>query len=148
MLVNGQLYRQGISYPLLKCLGEEEIEHAIKEVHEGACGTHTEGRALADKIAQASFYWLTLKKDCLAFFCAQYGIRQSFMSVEHLQTNSQAKVANNPKGNTKTVKGSEGKMGRGTFASALILPHHVLFNYARISFSTYIRSIRYDPNRG
>ncbi|RDX80109.1 hypothetical protein CR513_39361, partial [Mucuna pruriens] len=67
MLVIGQLYKQGFSYPLLKCLGEDEVEHTIREVHKGACGTHIKGRALVGKITQAGFYWPTLKKDCLAF---------------------------------------------------------------------------------
>ncbi|RDX81321.1 rnhA, partial [Mucuna pruriens] len=52
----GQLYRRGFSYPLLQCLEETKAEHAIKEVHEGACESHIGGRALASKIAHAGFY--------------------------------------------------------------------------------------------
>ncbi|RDX87983.1 hypothetical protein CR513_30483, partial [Mucuna pruriens] len=42
-------------------------ERAIKEVHEGACGSHIGGRALASKLARVGFYWPTIKKDSLAF---------------------------------------------------------------------------------
>ncbi|RDX72937.1 hypothetical protein CR513_47519, partial [Mucuna pruriens] len=66
-LIAGQLYRRGFSYPLLRCLGEAEVERAVKEIHEGACGRHIGGRALANKIARVGFYWSTIKKDSLAF---------------------------------------------------------------------------------
>ncbi|RDX75012.1 Tf2-9, partial [Mucuna pruriens] len=58
---------RGFSFPLLKCLEEEESSYVIKEVHEGICGTHIGGRALASKIARAGYYWLTLKKDCMEY---------------------------------------------------------------------------------
>ncbi|RDY03003.1 hypothetical protein CR513_13465, partial [Mucuna pruriens] len=67
VLITKQLYRQGFSYPLLKCLGEKEAQHAIKEIHEGVCGTHIGGRALTSKITRAGYYWSTLKRDCLVF---------------------------------------------------------------------------------
>ncbi|RDX82403.1 hypothetical protein CR513_36805, partial [Mucuna pruriens] len=41
---------------LIQYLGELEAERAIKEVHEGACGSHIGGRALASKIARTGFY--------------------------------------------------------------------------------------------
>ncbi|RDX85076.1 hypothetical protein CR513_33781, partial [Mucuna pruriens] len=52
VLIVGQLYRQ---------------ERVIKEVDEGACGSHIGGRALASKIARAGFYWSTIKRDSLVF---------------------------------------------------------------------------------
>ncbi|RDX58311.1 Retrovirus-related Pol polyprotein from transposon opus, partial [Mucuna pruriens] len=45
-----------VSFPLLRCLGEAEVERTIKEVHEGACRSHIGGRALASKIACMGFY--------------------------------------------------------------------------------------------
>ncbi|RDX83290.1 hypothetical protein CR513_35802, partial [Mucuna pruriens] len=65
--VLGQLYGYGFSFPMLRCLGETKAERAIKEVHEGACGSHIDGRALASKIVRARFYWPTIKKDSLTF---------------------------------------------------------------------------------
>ncbi|RDX61813.1 Tf2-8, partial [Mucuna pruriens] len=67
MLIEQRLYRRGFSSPLLKCVDSEEAEYIIKEVHEGVCGTHIRGRALAGKIARAGYYWPTLKTDCLDY---------------------------------------------------------------------------------
>ncbi|RDY05097.1 Tf2-11, partial [Mucuna pruriens] len=66
-LVNGRLYRRGFSSPLLRCIDHEEAEYVIKEVHEGVCGTHIGGRALARKIARASYYWPSLRADCMDY---------------------------------------------------------------------------------
>ncbi|RDX92619.1 Pro-Pol polyprotein, partial [Mucuna pruriens] len=55
------------SIPLRQCLGKAKGECAIKEVLEGACGSHIGGRALANKIARVGFYLLAIKKDNLAF---------------------------------------------------------------------------------
>ncbi|RDY11236.1 putative protein K02A2.6, partial [Mucuna pruriens] len=66
-LVEGRLYRRGFSSPLLKCVGPEEAEYIIKEVHEGICGTHIGGRALAGKIARTGYYWPSLKADCMNY---------------------------------------------------------------------------------
>ncbi|RDX96117.1 hypothetical protein CR513_21263, partial [Mucuna pruriens] len=52
-LVGQRLYRRGFAFPLLKCLDPDEAEYAIREIHEGVCGTHIGGRALASKIARA-----------------------------------------------------------------------------------------------
>ncbi|XP_072074406.1 uncharacterized protein [Arachis hypogaea] len=45
-----ELYRRGFSHPLLKCLGKNEANEVMNEVHEGLCGNHIGGRALAAKI--------------------------------------------------------------------------------------------------
>ncbi|RDY02645.1 hypothetical protein CR513_13867, partial [Mucuna pruriens] len=66
-LLGQHLYRRGFSFPLLRCLEDEESAYVIKEVHEGVCGTHIGGRALASKIARASYYWPTLRRDCLEY---------------------------------------------------------------------------------
>ncbi|RDX84949.1 Retrovirus-related Pol polyprotein from transposon 17.6, partial [Mucuna pruriens] len=66
-LVEQRLYRRGFSSPLLKCIDPEEAEYVIKEVHEGVCGTHIGGRALAGKIARAGYYWPSLKTDCMNY---------------------------------------------------------------------------------
>ncbi|RDY04217.1 Tf2-11, partial [Mucuna pruriens] len=45
----------------------EEAVYIIQEVHEGVCGTHIGGRALARKISRVGYYWLTLKADCVDY---------------------------------------------------------------------------------
>ncbi|RDX96069.1 Tf2-9, partial [Mucuna pruriens] len=62
-ILGQQLYRRGFSFPLLRCLEGDESSYVIKEIHEGVCGTHIGGRALASKIARAGYYWPTMKGD-------------------------------------------------------------------------------------
>ncbi|RDX77342.1 Tf2-6, partial [Mucuna pruriens] len=66
-ILGQQLYRRGFSFPLLRCLDEVDSTYVLKEVHEGICGTHIGGRALASKIARAGYYWPTLKRDCMDY---------------------------------------------------------------------------------
>ncbi|RDY04814.1 Gypsy retrotransposon integrase-like protein 1, partial [Mucuna pruriens] len=66
-LVEQRLYRRGFSSPLLRCVDPQEAEYVIKEVHEGVCGTHIGGRALAGKIARTGYYWPSIKADCMAY---------------------------------------------------------------------------------
>ncbi|XP_016164614.1 uncharacterized protein LOC107607148 [Arachis ipaensis] len=63
--IGGELYRRGISQPLLKCLNTEEAREVMDEVHEGICGNHIGGRALAAKIVRTGYYWPTMKRDCI-----------------------------------------------------------------------------------
>ena len=65
VLVDGILYKKAFSMPLLKCLGPEEVDYAIRETHEGICGEHLGARALAAKILRAGFYWPTMKEDAM-----------------------------------------------------------------------------------
>ncbi|RDX85668.1 Retrovirus-related Pol polyprotein from transposon opus, partial [Mucuna pruriens] len=66
-ILGQQLYRRGFSFPLLKCLDEEDSPYVLKEIHEGICGTHIGGMALASKIAKAGYYWPILKRDCMDY---------------------------------------------------------------------------------
>ena len=38
----GTLYKRGFSTPILKCVGKEDGNYILKEVHEGICGNHIE----------------------------------------------------------------------------------------------------------
>ncbi|XP_025703549.1 uncharacterized protein [Arachis hypogaea] len=61
-VVENTLYRRGHSQPLLKCISKEEAEDVMAETHEGVCGNHIGGRALAAKILRTGYYWPTIKK--------------------------------------------------------------------------------------
>ncbi|XP_057730043.1 uncharacterized protein LOC130945326 [Arachis stenosperma] len=63
--IAGELYKRGISQPLLKCLNMDEAREVIDEVHEGICGNHIGGRALAAKIVRTGYFWPTMKRDCI-----------------------------------------------------------------------------------
>ncbi|RDX76974.1 hypothetical protein CR513_42980, partial [Mucuna pruriens] len=55
-LVGQHLFRRGFAFPLLRCVEGEEATYVMCEVHEGICGTHIGGRALASKITRARYY--------------------------------------------------------------------------------------------
>jgi hypothetical protein len=39
-LIEGQLYKKGVSQPMLKCVTETEGVQILREVHSGTCGSH------------------------------------------------------------------------------------------------------------
>ena len=57
VLVGGQLYKKGISQPMLKCITETEGIEILREVHSGTCGSDSGPRALAAKVICQGFYW-------------------------------------------------------------------------------------------
>ncbi|XP_057418949.1 uncharacterized protein LOC130713175 [Lotus japonicus] len=46
-LVDGELYRRGIMFPMLKCVGTNDAHGIMAEVHEGVCSSHIGGKSLA-----------------------------------------------------------------------------------------------------
>jgi ribonuclease HI len=62
-LMRDKLYRRGLSDPLLRCIGENEVDYILREVHEGINGQHPGGKSLAKKILRAGYYWSTMQQD-------------------------------------------------------------------------------------
>ncbi|XP_025670562.1 uncharacterized protein [Arachis hypogaea] len=123
-VIQGQLFKKGLSQPLLKCLHPDQTDYVLKEVHKGCCGHHIGGKALARKLIQAGYYWPSMMKDSKEFvkkcviarfgvpevvisdnrtqftdkkfveFLTSLGIKQKFSTVEHPQTNGQVESAN------------------------------------------------------
>ncbi|GKV19151.1 hypothetical protein SLEP1_g29444 [Rubroshorea leprosula] len=62
-LLDNHLYKRAASIPLLRCLTLYEAEYAVREVHEGVCGTHIGGRTLARKLLRHGYYWPTMVED-------------------------------------------------------------------------------------
>jgi hypothetical protein len=56
-LIEGHLYKKGISQPMLKCVIETEGLQILREVHSGTCDSHSGPRALAAKVIHQGFYW-------------------------------------------------------------------------------------------
>jgi len=62
-IINDKLYKmpyhksQTCTDPLLRCLGPEEAEVVLREIHEGDCGNHSGGRSLAHKVLSQGYYW-------------------------------------------------------------------------------------------
>nr|XP_029145797.1 uncharacterized protein LOC114924690 [Arachis hypogaea] len=114
-IIQGQLFKKGLSQPLLKCLHPDQTDYVLREVHEGCCGHHI---GEADPLATISssncrkFMWrqvitrfgipeVVISDNGTQFtdkkfmeFLSGLGIKQKFSSVEHPQTNGQVEAAN------------------------------------------------------
>ncbi|KAG7585636.1 Ribonuclease H-like superfamily [Arabidopsis thaliana x Arabidopsis arenosa] len=53
-IIKESLYKRGVSDPYLLCIFRPEVEIVTSEVHEGLCGSHSSGRAMAFKIKRYS----------------------------------------------------------------------------------------------
>lgn len=65
VILNGVLFKKPYGRPLLRCLGTEEVEGVLKEVHEDCCDNHLGGRALARKVILVGYFWPTLNRDVI-----------------------------------------------------------------------------------
>ena len=41
VLIKDVLYKRGFSRPNLRCLGLEEVDYVMREIHKGICGNHS-----------------------------------------------------------------------------------------------------------
>jgi len=62
-LVEGTLCERGFITPLIKCLGPNETQEVLAEVHDGIYGQHLGAKALAKKVQRAGYFWPTMLKD-------------------------------------------------------------------------------------
>ena len=60
VLIKDVLYKRGFSRPYLRCLGTEEADYVMREVHGGICGDHSGSRSLVHKLVRAGYYWPTM----------------------------------------------------------------------------------------
>ncbi|XP_073309917.1 uncharacterized protein [Primulina huaijiensis] len=63
VLLNNILYRRSFQGLLLKCLSMGEVDYVLREIHEGCCGEHLGGIALARKAMLAGFWWPSISQD-------------------------------------------------------------------------------------
>nr|XP_027067612.1 uncharacterized protein LOC113693248 [Coffea arabica] len=61
------LYKRTSDLNLLRCIGEDEAQYMMKEVHSGVCGPYMNGHLLAKKIMRTGYFWLTMERDCIDF---------------------------------------------------------------------------------
>jgi hypothetical protein len=57
VIIEGELYKHGVYYPLLKCLCKTEGQELMKEIHVGLGGSHIGSRPLLGKVFRQGFYW-------------------------------------------------------------------------------------------
>ena len=86
-LLRGTLYKRGFSAPLLKCIGKEDANYVLREVHEGIYGNHIGARALADKTLRQEYYWPTMLKDATELV-RKCKICQEHAKISHLPVES------------------------------------------------------------
>ena len=55
-LIFGDLYRRGLDGALLRCLEKEESNQALADIHEGICGGHSNGLAMAWRLLRVGYY--------------------------------------------------------------------------------------------
>ena len=86
ILLDEHLYKRAFSQPLLKCLGPTQADFALREVHEGTCGSHLGGRSLSHKILRQGYYWPTMRQDAMEFVrkCDKC---QRFANIQHQPSN-------------------------------------------------------------
>jgi hypothetical protein len=56
-IIEGELFKQRVCSPLLKCLSRAEGQELMKEIHTGVCGAHIGSRPLLEKVFRQGFYW-------------------------------------------------------------------------------------------
>jgi len=66
-LIDEKLFRHGFTHPILVCVNGEQCTSIMAELHEGICGSHIDGRALASKAIHAGYYWPTMMEDCTGY---------------------------------------------------------------------------------
>ncbi|XP_022886895.1 uncharacterized protein LOC111402791 [Olea europaea var. sylvestris] len=50
LFIDDVLYKRSFSSPLLRCVGGDEATYILRKIHEGVCGNHSGGLALAQKV--------------------------------------------------------------------------------------------------
>jgi hypothetical protein len=65
IIIEGELYKQGVCSPLLKCLSRTKGQELIKEIHAGLCGAHIGSRPLLGKVFRQGFYWPKAASDAV-----------------------------------------------------------------------------------
>ena len=89
-MVNGTPGKWGVT-PILKCVGKEDANYILKELHEGICGNHIGARTLVGKTLRQGYYWPTMLKDEteLVRKCKAY---QEHAKISHLSSESLTSV--------------------------------------------------------
>jgi hypothetical protein len=62
-VVNGELYKFGVTEPWLRCITSKKGQELLKEIHSGFCGANIGTRALASKAIKQGFYLPSINID-------------------------------------------------------------------------------------
>ncbi|XP_074356194.1 uncharacterized protein LOC141695884 [Apium graveolens] len=99
-VLKNKLYHRGLVEPLLRCLGPEESNTSIVEVHTGICGDHLGGKNLALKIMRFRVPRIVVTDNRIQFvgekfteILSQLKIKHIKSSVAYPQENGQVEVS-------------------------------------------------------
>ena len=67
VIIAYDLFRRGLNKTLLRCLESEESKHALIDIHEGICGSHSNGLTLARKLIRAGYYWPNMEQEAIKY---------------------------------------------------------------------------------
>lgn len=67
LCIGDDLYTQGYTTPLLKCLFKEEADYLLRDLHHRVCGLHSGKCTLRARILRSGYYWPTIDHDCEMF---------------------------------------------------------------------------------
>ena len=78
VLLEGELYRNGPSGLLLRCISFSNNMEVMKQVHEGVYGAHQVGIKIWWLIRRHGYFWPTILSDCINYSkgseqCQKYG---------------------------------------------------------------------------
>ncbi|XP_071694804.1 uncharacterized protein [Rutidosis leptorrhynchoides] len=60
---NGVLYRKSFTEPYLRCVGPAQAKEIIREMHKGACSTHSGYRTIVSRIKRMGYFWPHMYRD-------------------------------------------------------------------------------------
>jgi hypothetical protein len=63
VVIEKELYKQGVRSPLLKCLSRTKGQELMKEINAGLCRAHIGARPLLGKVFRQGFYWRKAASD-------------------------------------------------------------------------------------
>jgi hypothetical protein len=66
-IIEGELYKEGVRSPLLKCISRDEGQNLIREIHSRLCGSHIGPKALLGKVFHQGFYWPKAASNTMEF---------------------------------------------------------------------------------
>jgi hypothetical protein len=56
-VVDGELYKSGVTESWLRCITSEKGVELLKKIHSRFCGAHISTRGLVGKVIKQGFYW-------------------------------------------------------------------------------------------
>ncbi|KAH1077247.1 hypothetical protein GYH30_052668 [Glycine max] len=56
VILDGELFKRGLTTPPLKCLNNQQVDYVMGELHDGICGLHTGERSLTTKVVHSRYY--------------------------------------------------------------------------------------------